>query len=82
MIMSKEISCRHSVAVLKAIKDNNIPQETWLREIPYSPEHLNDIYERIEWSVLCQIIKNIRPYFTDENFTEIGRTWVKCSVSR
>lgn len=81
MIMSKEVSCGPVAAGIKAIQDNNILQETWLPGIPYRPEHLNDIYERVEWSVFCQLFSNIRQYFTDEDFTEMGRAWVKCSVS-
>ena len=66
--MSKEVSCKNIIVVLKAIQNRKLPLKKYLKGIPYSLEHLQNKHERVEWSVYCQLIKNIRTDFSNPGF--------------
>ena len=80
--MGKEASCRCLVSILEEIENKNVPQDIWLKGIPYSIDHLRNKYERIEWTVFCRIIKNIRPFFSEDDFIEMGRSWISSGAIR
>jgi signal transduction histidine kinase len=80
--MGKEVSCRISAFFLDLIKDKGLSPEILLKDIPYSVEHLHNKHERIDWQVYCQLLKNLRQIFSDEDFEEIGRSWAKSPIYR
>ena len=75
--MGKEVTCWFTSHILDVIKDKGLDLKTCLKGIPYSPEHLHNKHERIEWHVYCRLMKNLRSLFTDEDFEELGRSWAK-----
>ena len=66
--MGKEVACGPISAMIKYVEERGIRFETWHKDIEYDLKHLQNIHERVEWSVLCQLFKNIKPHFTDEEF--------------
>jgi hypothetical protein len=80
--MSKEVTCRVLSPVIEAIQNKKLSTEIWLYKIPYSIEYMQKKQERIEWRVLCQLMKNIRPAFSDDDFEAIGRSWAKNPLYR
>lgn len=80
--MGKEVICRVLAPIIGAIQIKAISPDIWLKDIPYPLEYLLDKHERIEWSVYCQLMKNIRPFFTDEEIENIGSVWAKSPLYR
>ena len=80
--MSKEASCRCLISILEAIEHKNIPQSIWLKGLPYTIDHLQNKYERVEWTVFCQVIKNVRSFFTEDEFIDMGRSWANNNIIR
>ena len=80
--MGKEVSCGPIDFMIKYIEEKGIPFETWHKDIPYDLNHLQNIHERVEWSVLCQLFKNIKPYFTDDEFRHMGEEMPRYRFNR
>jgi len=80
--MGKEVSCRCLVTILEAIEKKNLKKESYLKGIPYNLDYLKNKHERIEWSVYCRFIDNVRPNFTEDEFIEMGRSWADNSAAR
>ena len=53
--MGKEVTCWFTSHILDVIEDKGLALEIYLKGIPYSPEHLHNKHERIEWHVYCQL---------------------------
>jgi signal transduction histidine kinase/DNA-binding NarL/FixJ family response regulator len=73
----KEVSCRILTAFFFLLKKKGIELEKILDSIPYSKSYLLKRSERIEWSVFCKIISNMRNYFSPQDFEEAGVLHVK-----
>ena len=73
--MSKEVSCACLYQFFDPVKKKNIPKKAWLKGIPHSINYLQNEHERIDWEEYCRICDNIRPYFSDDDFIEMGRVW-------
>ena len=80
--MSKEVACGPICFMIDYIEGKGIPFETWHQGISYNIEHLQNIHERVEWSVLCRLFKNIKPYFTDDKFLKMGEEMPKRKFNR
>ena len=68
----KEVSCKVFTPIFDVLKRKNIDLNLALKNIPYSLEHLLNRHERIEWSVMCTFVSNIRPYLSISDFEEMG----------
>ena len=68
----KEVSCKVFTPTFEVLKRKKIDLNLALKNIPYSLDHLLNRHERIEWSVLCNFITNIRPYLSISDFEEMG----------
>jgi hypothetical protein len=73
--MSKEVSCTCLYQFFDPIKKKNIPETTWLKSLPYNIDYLQNKHERIDWEEFCRICDNIRPYFSEDEFVEMDRSW-------
>jgi signal transduction histidine kinase len=73
----KEVSCKALVALFQGLERDHLPPETLCTGVPYSLEHLRNRHERIDWDAYCQIMANVRPLWTDEEFTAIGYEFVR-----
>ena len=71
-IIRKEVSCKVFTPTFEVLKRKNIDLNLALKNIPYSLDHLLNRHERIEWSVMCTFISNIRPYLSISDFEEMG----------
>ncbi len=72
----KEISCRVLFSLLNAVKKKNIDTDKILKGVPYDLPYLLNKHERIEWWVTCKIIANTRPYFSRQEYEQMGRDYV------
>lgn len=68
----KEVSCKIFIPSFEVLKRKNIDLTLAIKDIPYNLDHLLNRHERIEWSVLCTYIKNIRPLLAISDFEEMG----------
>lgn len=73
----KEVSCKALEVIFHAAYSKNIEEKILLDGIPYSIEYLKNKRERIEWWVWCKMIDNIKPFYTNDDFEEMGRSFVK-----
>ena len=80
--MGKEVYCKCLHSILNAVEDKKLPERIWLKGIPYTLTHLRNKHERIEWTVFIQLMKNIKPFFTDEDYINMGSAWIKSPVMR
>jgi len=73
----KEVSCRILTPYFYLLNQKGIETDKVLDGIPYSKAYLSKRSERIEWSVYCKIMKNMRQYFSQNEFEEVGAIHVK-----
>jgi signal transduction histidine kinase/DNA-binding response OmpR family regulator len=60
----KEVSNRGLQGLLDSLEEIKFDENILLQGIPYDIAYLKDKRERIEWTVFCKIISNLRPHFT------------------
>jgi hypothetical protein len=60
----KEVSNRGLQGLLDSLEEIKFDENILLQGIPYDLAYLKDKRERIEWTVFCKIISNLRPHFT------------------
>lgn len=70
---TKEVSCRIFQSFLLALKLKDINYSVLLQGIPYDFQYINNKHERVEWSVYCKINSNLRNYFSQADFEEVGK---------
>ena len=73
----KEVSCRILTSYFFLLNQKGIELNSILDGIQYSKEYLSKRSERIEWSVYCKLMKNMRKYFSTSDFEEVGVIHVK-----
>ena len=72
LVDRKEVSCKVFTPIFDVLKRKNIDLNLALKNIPYSLDHVLNRHERIEWSVMCTFVSNIRPYLSISDFEEMG----------
>jgi hypothetical protein len=63
-IAKKDVSNRGLQGLLDSLEEKNFDMNLVLDGIPYNLAYLKDTRERIEWSVFCKLISNIKLHFS------------------
>ena len=77
VINNKEVSCRILTSYFYLLNQKGIDANKVLDGMPYNKAYLSKRSERIEWSVYCKLMKNMRRYFSQNEFEEVGVIHVK-----
>src|SRR5688572_30004403 len=72
-----EVSCKVFEVLLNPLAKKGIALQTIVEGTRVSIDHLRDNKERIDWSDYAAIMRNVRPHFTDEEYREIGRSYMR-----
>lgn len=75
--IKKEISNKVFIPVINAVNERGLAFRDFLEGIPYDESYFLNKRERVEWWVYCKIISNMRPYFSQLDFENIGADFVR-----
>ena len=73
----KEVSCKVFDVHLPTFAPKGLTLEAVVAGTSVTPAQLTNKKERIDWSDYVAIMKNLRPHFTDEEYVEIGRSYMR-----
>jgi signal transduction histidine kinase len=71
-----EVSCKVFGIFAGPLKAKGVPLETMVAGTTVPLDKLRNRKERIDWTDFVQIMKNMRPHFTDDEYVEIGRKYM------
>jgi signal transduction histidine kinase len=66
----------------RPLAEKKIPAEILVEGTRLSLATLRDKNQRIDWSDFIAVMKNIRPFFTDDELVEIGRMHLRTPMTR
>lgn len=72
-----EVSCKVFGLMLAPIAAKGLTLDDVVRDSGITPATLEDKKARIDWSQYVVIMRNLRPHFTDEEYTELGRRYLR-----
>src|SRR5437867_12810407 len=73
----KEVSCRVFDAFLRDLQKKKLDPATLLVGTPYTPEHIRNKKERIEWSAFVQIMANGETVWSDADLVALGGAFLR-----
>jgi len=73
----REVASKVFHIFFRPLAAKGIPPERMVEGTQVSLAKLRKRNERIDWSDLCDIHRNLRPYFTDDELTEVGRSYFR-----
>lgn len=72
-----EVSCKVFGLMLAPSAAKGLTLADIVRDTAVSPSVLEDKKARIDWTEYVKIMRNLRPHFTDEEYTELGRRYLR-----
>jgi len=78
----KEVSAKVFHIFFKPAAAKGITVEKMVAGTHVTPETLRSKDGRIDWADLCQIHRNLRPAFSDEELVEVGRSYARSPALR
>jgi len=73
----KEVSCKAFDLVLAALEPKGITPEQMIAGTSLTVAHIKNKRERVDWSEFAAFMANARPHFTDDEYIEIGRKYLR-----
>ena len=73
----KEVSTRALSVWFEPLKQKSVPLETIVAGTPLGVAHLRNRKERLDWSDFVAIMKNLRPFFSDAEYIDVGRSYFR-----
>jgi signal transduction histidine kinase len=77
-----EVSSKAFALFFKALQQKSLPPEVMVEGTDVTVAKLRNKHERVDWSDLLVVMRNLRPHFTDEEFVEIGRQHLRNPMLR
>jgi signal transduction histidine kinase len=77
-----EVSCKALEVLLRPVVAKGIPIEQLVAGTSVSLPRLRNRKDRIDWSEFVVIMRNMRPHFTDDEYVETGREFLRTSGLR
>ena len=68
----KEVSCSIFDVHFRELRKQGLPEELLGRNTPYDVAYLKNKRERVEWSVLVQVMKNLSTVWDDDELVRQG----------
>jgi signal transduction histidine kinase len=78
----KEVSSKAFGLFFEPFEAKGVPPERIVAGTQVTLDLLKNKNERIDWSDFCVIMNNLRPFFTDAEYTEIGRQHLRVPMLR
>lgn len=72
-----EVSCQVFGVFWGPLEEKRIVPESIVVGTGVSIGHLRDKKRRIDWAQFAAVMRNIRPHFSDEEYTELGRRYLR-----
>jgi hypothetical protein len=72
-----EVSCKVFQILFRPLKAKRVALEELVAGTDVPVAKLLNRKERIDWSDYVTIMRNVRPHFTDEEYVELGRAWMR-----
>jgi len=72
-----EVSCKVFEILTTPLEERGVSIEQMVAGTSVSVARLRDKKERISWSDYVAIMRNVRPYFTDDEYVELGRSYMR-----
>jgi len=73
----KEVSAKVFALFMAPLAAKGVPVEVMVQGTNVSLATLHNKHERIDWTDTCAIMANLRPYFTDAEYREMGRSYLQ-----
>src|SRR6185436_5431311 len=77
-----EVSCRALEGFTRPLEAKGVPIEDMVVGTTVAAHRLRDKKDRIDWSEFVIVMRNMRPHITDEEYVEVGRTFLRTSGLR
>ncbi|HUJ56906.1 MAG TPA: HAMP domain-containing sensor histidine kinase [Kofleriaceae bacterium] len=72
-----EVSCQVFSIFMRSLRRKGVGVETLVANTSVPISKLRDKKARIDWAEFVVMMRNMRPHFSDEEFVEIGRTFLR-----
>jgi signal transduction histidine kinase len=72
-----EVSCKVFDFIEKSLEARGIDFDGVVEGTNVSLETLHDKKGRIDWADFCAVMRNVRRHFTDDQFVELGRSYMR-----
>ncbi|MDB4955981.1 MAG: hypothetical protein JWO36_3550, partial [Myxococcales bacterium] len=73
----KEVSTKVFTVLFPALTAKGVALERIVEGTSISVNRLRDRKERLDWSEYVAVMRNVRPHFTNEEYVELGRSWLR-----
>src|SRR5688500_1510605 len=80
--LMKEVSCRVFDIFLKPLAAKGVPASIMVEGTNLTLAKLRDKHERVDWSEMCIILRNLRGVFSEEELVDIGRSYFRAAPLR
>ncbi|MGE3543599.1 MAG: hypothetical protein AB7L28_06695, partial [Kofleriaceae bacterium] len=68
----KEVSCKAFHVFLRPLEEKGVALERMVEGTSLSVAELKSRSGRLDWAELCQVHRNVRPWFSDEDLIDLG----------
>jgi hypothetical protein len=72
-----EVSSKVFHILFRPLKAKRVPLEQLVAGTKIPVTTLVDKSQRIDWNDYVAIMRNVRPHFTDDEYVELGREWMR-----
>lgn len=72
-----EVSCKVFEILIAPLAAKGVSLDAIVAGTSISTAKLRDKKERIDWGQYAAIMRNVRPHFTDEEYRELGRSYMR-----
>ena len=78
----KDVSCKVFELFFKSLKTKGVDPETIVEGTNVALATLYSKKERLDWSDFCAVMTNMRKHFTDEEYVDLGRRYMRIPALR
>ena len=72
-----EVSCKVFGVFWDALETKRVPDDVVVAGTGVEIGKLRDKRERIDWAQFAAVMRNLRPYFSDDEYIELGREYLR-----
>src|SRR5262245_50275998 len=77
-----EVSCKIFEIFERPLSAKGIPAEVMVSGTSLTLARLRDRKARVDWNEFAAVMSNLRPHFTDAEYQEIGRSYLRTPALR
>jgi signal transduction histidine kinase len=72
-----EVSCKVFEILMAPLQAKGVTDDQLVAGTDIEPSHLRNKKARIHWGQYVAIMRNVRPHFTDDEYRELGRSYMR-----